>query len=112
MATLAQKYAWLINTIRNHGSISLKDLKQKWQNSQLNHEQTIFDRSKLNRWRTGIEDQFGLKIDCEKGGEYRYYLSNPEVLEKNNINNPDSRGGIFRRYGRAGIGGGTPYDRG
>lgn len=87
MATLAQKYSWLINTIRNHGKISLKDLEQKWQNSQLNQEQTIFDRSKLNRWRTAIEEQFGLKIACEQGGDYRYYLVNPEVLEKDNINN-------------------------
>ena len=87
MATLAQKYAWLISTIRNHGKISLRDLEEKWQTSRLNQEHTIFDRSKLNRWRNAIEDQFNLKIACEQGGEYRYYLANPEVLEKDNINN-------------------------
>lgn len=86
MATLAQKYAWLITTIKRHGKISLNDLEIKWGLSQLNPDNTKFDRSKMNRWRTAIKEQFGLEIKNECIGDYRYYLANPEVLEEENIN--------------------------
>lgn len=83
--TQAEKHIWLIETIRRAGRISLEDLSQKWQdNEELSRGKELL-RCKFNRWRDQILVQYGVEIECEKGGCYRYFISNPEELESNKV---------------------------
>lgn len=83
--TQAEKHIWLIETIRRAGRISLEDLSQKWQdNEELSRGKELL-RCKFNRWRGQILVQYGVVIECEKGGDYRYFISNPEELESNKV---------------------------
>lgn len=83
--TLAEKHIWLIETIRRAGRISLEDLSQKWMdNEELSCHKPLL-RCKFNRWRDQILIQYGIDIQCEKGGQYRYFIANPEEFEDSKL---------------------------
>lgn len=82
--SLIQKYIWVIKTIHRSGRITLKDLNEKWrENIDLSRGENL-PRQTFDRWKGGILDMFGIVIDCERNGRYRYYIANPEVLAKEN----------------------------
>ena len=83
--TQAEKHIWLIETIRRAGRISLDDLSRKWEdNVELSGGKPLL-RCKFNRWREQILLQYGADIQCEKGGNYRYFIANPEELDDSKV---------------------------
>lgn len=83
--TQTEKHIWLIDTIRRAGRISLEDISAKWQDCEELSEGRPLLRCKFNRWRTAILMQFGINIECEKGGDYRYYIDNPETIDEDRL---------------------------
>lgn len=83
--TQTEKHIWLIDTIRRVGLISLEDISAKWQDCEELSGGKPLLRCKFNRWRTAILMQFGINIECEKGGSYRYYIDNPEAIEEDKL---------------------------
>lgn len=75
-----QKYTWLIDTIRQAGRISHKDLSERWERNKNLSEGKPLHRSTFNRWRDAILDQFGIVINCQKTGAYLYYIENPKKI--------------------------------
>lgn len=83
--TQTEKHIWLIDTIRQAGRISLENISAKWQNCEELSGGKPLLRCKFNRWRTAILMEFGINIECEKGGSYRYYIDNPEAIDEKRL---------------------------
>ena len=83
--TQTEKHIWLIDTIRRAGRISLEDISAKWQDCEELSGGRPLLRCKFNRWRTAILMQFGVNIECEKRGGYRYYIDNPEAIDEDQL---------------------------
>lgn len=80
-----QKYIWVVETIRRAGRITLKELNEKWRdNEDLSYGKDL-PRQTFDRWKGSILDLFGIIIDCERGGLYRYYIANPKVLDSGDV---------------------------
>ncbi len=79
------KYTWLIDTIRRAGKISHKELSDKWERYKELSDCRPLPRATFNRWRDAIFEQFGIIIDCQKAGGYRYYIANPEDIDEDRL---------------------------
>lgn len=82
--TQIQKYGWLIDTIREAGKISLRELSAKWKRSSLSEGEPL-SRATFNRWVEGILTSFGIIISCQRTGGYLYYIENPEALSESEL---------------------------
>ena len=83
--TQLQKYTWLIDTIRQAGRISHKELSEKWEGNKDLSEGKPLHRSTFNRWRDAIFSQLGIVINCQKTGGYLYYIENPEAIDDDRL---------------------------
>lgn len=89
MTTLAlfKEYIWLVNTIsRNEDGITFKEMNKKWVCTEMSGGVEMA-RSTFNRHRIAIEDIFGIVIDCKLKDDYKYFISNDEVLRSNSVQN-------------------------
>ena len=80
---LFRQYIWIINTLRLNGKLTLSQLSRKWMNDCVTDGNPLA-RSTFNRHRDMIQDLFGVIIGCEEK-TYRYYISNPSVLEDDGL---------------------------
>ncbi len=78
------KYAWLVETIYKSKRITFEELNRKWLDSELS-EGVELPRRTFHKWRSAVEEMFGLNIECEHGGKYRYYISDADELKDGNI---------------------------
>ena len=82
---LIGKYVWLIETILRVKRISFKDINKRWKdNVELSGGDDLPLRT-FNNWRYAIQDMFGLFIENERCGDYRYYIDNEEDLTDNGL---------------------------
>lgn len=82
-----QKYTWLIDTIDRADRISFKELSERWERDKDISDGRSLHRATFNRWRDAIYEQFGIIIDCEKAGSYRYFIANREEIGDNRLKN-------------------------
>ncbi len=80
---LFRQYIWIINTLRLNGKLTLSQLSRKWMDDCVTDGNPLA-RSTFNRHRDMIQDLFGVIIGCEEK-TYRYYISNPSVLEDDGL---------------------------
>ena len=85
-AAIFQEYIWLVNTIFKAKRISLSEINRRWVQTEMS-EGIPMSRSKFNRHKDAIQDIFGLYIDCDLRGGYKYYIGNAYVLEGESIQN-------------------------
>jgi hypothetical protein len=83
---LFQQCTWLVNLIKRYRKLTLDEINKHWLNHHLS-EHNKMSRSTFNRHREAIQDMFGIVIECDIKGGYTYYISNPEILEENSIQN-------------------------
>ncbi len=81
---LISKYVWVIDTIYRAGKISFKELNRRWMDSDLSGGASIPKRT-FDNWRYAIQDMFGLFIENENKGEYRYFIMNEEDISRNGL---------------------------
>ena len=81
-----KEYIWLVNTIYHAKKISLKEISDKWKETEMSGGLPLA-RSTFNRHKDAIEDIFGIFIECERAGDYKYYIGNAKVLEEDTIQN-------------------------
>ena len=91
-----KKYLWVIKTIHRAGRITLRELSEKWREEVDLSGGLDLQRQTFDRWKAGIVDMFGIVIDCEKGGRYAYFISNPDVLKRGEL-----RAWLLNTYGTA-----------
>ena len=80
---LLGKYVWLVDTIYKAGKISFNEINIKWFNDDMDTK-PIPIRT-FHKWRNQIEEMFGLVIENENGGGYRYYIQNADDLKNGSM---------------------------
>lgn len=81
---ILKAYVWLISTIRDCGPITLRELDEKWREEEVD-EGNELGRQKFFRYRYEIAGTFGVRIAHYTKNQY--YIENPDVFRKNNIEN-------------------------
>ena len=84
--TQTEKYIWLLKTIHDaasRGGISLREIGEKWKDK-MSTEKPL-DRTTFNRWIEAIGLQFGVTIKPEKRPPYRYYIEDPDTIDKDKV---------------------------
>ena len=81
---MISKYIWIIETIYKSGRISFKELNERWLDDDISEGVDIPKRT-FNNWIIAIQETFGLFIENEGKGEYRYYIMNEEDISKNGL---------------------------
>ena len=82
---LINKYVWVIETILRAKKISFEDLNKKWlRDTDISRGVEIPKRT-FDNWRYAIADMFGLFIENEQKGKYRYYIMNEEDISRNGL---------------------------
>lgn len=82
---LIGKYVWLIETIYRAKRITFKEINERWRdNVEMSGGEKIPLRT-FNNWRYAIQDMFGLFIENERCGDYRYYIENEEDISNNGL---------------------------
>jgi len=82
--SLISKYVWVIETIHRAKKISFEELNRKWLDDDISRGVEIPKRT-FDNWRYAIADMFGIFIENEHKGEYRYYIMNVEDITKNGL---------------------------
>ena len=78
------KYVWLVETIYRAKKITLKEINQRWLDTDLSEGLEI-PRRTFHTWKNAVEEMFGLVIMCDKSDGDRYYIENREVLEDDGL---------------------------
>ena len=83
---LFQQYIWLVNTIYRAKRITLEGINRKWVDNYMSEGMPMV-RSTFNRHKDAIQDIFGINIDCDRKGGYKYYIANEKVLREDTVQN-------------------------
>ncbi len=78
------KYVWLVETIYKAKKISFEEISRRWQENDMSEDETLSIRT-FHKWRIAIEEMFGLIIENEHGGQYRYYIQNADDLKNGSM---------------------------
>ena len=77
------RYIWLLDTIRQSKiPLTFEDIVRIWEGSPYAYMGGLPIRT-FHEHRKGIEEMFGVVIECDKSRGYIYYIKNPEVLMQN-----------------------------
>ena len=77
------RYIWLLDTIRQSKiPLTFEDIVRIWEGSPYAYMGGLPIRT-FHEHRKGIEEMFGVVIECDKSRGYIYYIKNPEVLIQN-----------------------------
>lgn len=77
------RYIWLLDTIRwSRIPLAYEHIVKIWEASPYANMGGLPIRT-FHEHRKGIEDMFGVVIECNKSKGYTYYIKNPEVLKQN-----------------------------
>lgn len=80
---LLNKYLWLVNLLREEGPVPFKRISEKWRFCSYNDRpgQGLPLKTFHNHCAV-ISELFGIDVECEKGGNYGYYLPEMANSEK------------------------------
>ena len=78
------KYVWLVDTIYKAKKISFEDINRRWLDNEMSEGKALSIRT-FHKWRIAIEEMFGLVIENEQGGQYRYYIQNADELRNGSM---------------------------
>ena len=84
--SLFKEYVWLVNTIKRARRITFAEIQEKWLDTEMSGG-VEFARSTFNRHKDAIQDIFGIYIDCDRKGGYKYYIGNENVLHEDTVQN-------------------------
>ena len=76
-----KEYIWLLNTIYKAKRITLREINEKWQKTEMSGGMSI-PRTTFNRHRDDILDIFGVYIECDPKDGFRYYIGNAHDRDK------------------------------
>lgn len=84
--SLIKKYFWLVGTIHRAGLISLREINEKWVRNEELSDGLPIQRQTFIRWKEKISSLCGINIECTKGGEYKYFIENPDAMDQEALN--------------------------
>jgi len=74
----------LAETIYRAKKISFEEINRRWLDSDISDGETLSIRT-FHKWRVAIEEMFGLIIENENSGQYRYYIQNSDELKSGSM---------------------------
>ena len=85
-ANIFGRYVWLIEQFRRYDRLTYEEVNDHWHKCGLSYgdEDDLALRTFHNH-RKAIFDIFEVEIACDIKGGYKYYISNPEELENDNL---------------------------
>jgi hypothetical protein len=78
------KYVWLVETIYKAKKISFEEINRRWMDNDMSEGDALSIRT-FHKWRIAVEEMFGLIIENEQGGQYRYYIQNADELKSGSM---------------------------
>ena len=78
------KYVWLVETIYKAKKISFEEINRLWMDNDMSEDKPLSIRT-FHKWRIAIEEMFGLIIENENNGQYRYYIENADELRNGSM---------------------------
>ena len=78
----SNKYAWLVETIRNAGRITFNEISQKWKD-EFEDDKPLPLRT-FHRWKDAAQELFQINIDCDRRTN-EYWISTPKALERDGL---------------------------
>lgn len=81
------RLAWIVKTIYKAKKITFEELARKWDEDDNINDGKPLSKKSFHTWKWNILDTFGVNIECESGGEYRYYITNAGDLRDGSIDN-------------------------
>ena len=81
---LLNKYVWLVETIYKAKKITYEDINKRWLDNDMSEGKQLPIRT-FHKWRQAIEEMFGLIIENENSGQYRYYIQNADELKSGSM---------------------------
>ena len=81
---LLNKYVWLVETIYKAKKISFEDINRRWLDNDLSEGKELPKRT-FHKWRIQIEEMFGLIIENENSGQYRFFIQNADDLRNGSM---------------------------
>ena len=81
---LLNKYVWLVETIYKAKRITFEEINEKWLENDMSEGVELALRT-FHKWRIAIEEMFGLIIENEQSGRYRYYIENADELRSGSM---------------------------
>ena len=81
---LLNKYVWLVETIYKGKKISYEEINRRWLDNDMSEGKPLLLRT-FHKWRIAIEEMFGLIIENEQGGQYRYFIQNADELKNGSM---------------------------
>lgn len=81
------RLAWIVKTIYKAKKITFEELAREWDKDENINDGKPLSKKSFHTWKWSILDTFGVDIDCEKGGDYRYYITNADDLCDRGIDN-------------------------
>ena len=81
-SALFKEYVWLVNTIRQAGRITLREINERWLSTDMS-EGVEFSRTTFRRHRAEVEEMFGISIDCDS--ENRYYIEDADLVHEESV---------------------------
>jgi len=83
---LLTKYVWLVDTIYKNKYISYDEINKKWLADDISEGLEIPKRT-FHTWIHEAEEMFGLIIQCERKGGYKYYIENADDIKEGGLRN-------------------------
>lgn len=83
---LLNKYVWLVDTIYKNKYISYEEINEKWLDDDISEGLEIPKRT-FHTWIHEAEEMFGLVIQCERKGGYKYYIENADDIKEGGLRN-------------------------
>lgn len=80
------KITWLVNTIHEAGMITFDEINRKWKCSEIGSGEDLSKRT-FHKWIDAVLDTFGLIIENEKKGPYRYFIFNDSEIDGKGMEN-------------------------
>lgn len=83
---LFNRYIWLVDVIYRAGRITFDEINEKWKNNDMSGGEELPKRTFRNHLKE-IETIFDINIECEKNGQYCYYIENLDDMKRGGIRN-------------------------
>lgn len=83
-AKIFQQYIWIVNTLRQYKKLSLEQLSELWVKDLVIGGEPL-NRKSFLRHKDAILNMFGIVIECDLEHGYKYFISNPEVINDDTI---------------------------
>lgn len=79
-----QQYIWIVNTLRQYRKLSLEQLNELWVKDEVIGGEAL-NRKSFMRHKDAILNMFGIIIECDLEHGYKYFISNPEIINDDTI---------------------------